>query len=302
MYTKIYKVIKLYILIKTFDGLILIMIKKINKLVFYIFVLRKYKIPKERIEQIVNDEISCLTDEETMTKRFVNSLKYLFNNINQVFNEEILNHLYFLLTNMLLDKEISSKIIQLYYGNIDNSTYYLTAIIHLYITNNIKISAIEYAFIVSELIMLKKNKSLIIPFEFSHHKYNKAIQNNDISLLVKIFLEIEYNLKECISCKYTRDEIIKKIKQTKVNLKLNFNISKLYLFGSFAKGTNNEDSDIDFLVILDDSLINIERLEQISLIKEYLSELFECSVDVLDFTFALRELGENEMEHIITLI
>ena len=163
MYTKIYKVIKLYILIKTFDGLILIMIKKINKLVFYIFVLRKYKIPKERIDQIVNDEISCLTDEETMTKRFVNSLKYLFNNINQVFNEEILNHLYFLLTNMLLDKEISSKIIQLYYGNIDNSTYYLTAIIHLYITNNIKISAIEYAFIVSELIMLKKNKSLIIP-------------------------------------------------------------------------------------------------------------------------------------------
>lgn len=87
-----------------------------------------------------------------------------------------------------------------------------------------------------------------------------------------------------------------------MNLKLNFNISKLYLFGSFAKGTNNEDSDIDFLVILDDSLINIERLEQISLIKEYLSELFECSVDVLDFTFALRELGENEMEHIITLI
>ena len=81
-----------------------------------------------------------------------------------------------------------------------------------------------------------------------------------------------------------------------------FHIRKLYLFGSFAKGTNNENSDIDFLVILDESLINIERLNQIELIKEYLSELFECSVDVLDFTFALKELGENEIEHALTLI
>lgn len=276
--------------------------KIINKIVFHIFVLRKYKIPKERIDQIVNDEIKCLTNAETMTKRLTNSLKYLFNNINQVFNEEILNQLYFLLTNMLLDKEISSKIIRLYYENIDNSSYYLTALIHLYITSSVKESAIEYAFIVSELIMLKKNKSLIIPFEFSHYKYDQAIKNNNISLLVKIFLEIEYNSKECIPCKFNRNEIIKKIKQTEEDLKFKFNICKLYLFGSFAKGINNESSDIDFLVILDESLINSERLEKISLIKEHLSELLECNVDVLDFTFALNELGGNEMEHSITLI
>lgn len=276
--------------------------KFVNKLVFYIFVLRRYKIPKERIDQIVNDEIKCLTNEETMVKRLINSLKYLFNNINQVFNEEILNQLYFLLTNMLLDKEISSKIIQLYYENIDNSSYYLTALIHLYITGNVKESAIEFAFIISEWIMLKKNKTLIFPFEFSHHKYNQAISNNDLSLLFKVFLEMEYNLKDNVPCKYDKNEIIKRIKLIKNNLIVKFNIRKLYLFGSFAKGTNNESSDIDFLVILEEDLINIERLEQISLLKEYLSELFECSVDVLDFTFALKELGENEMEQIITLI
>ena len=52
----------------------------------------------------------------------------------------------------------------------------------------------------------------------------------------------------------------------------NYYIDKLYLFGSFAKGTNDENSDIDFLVILDEDLINIEKLEQISVLKEYLSE------------------------------
>lgn len=160
--------------------------------------MRKCKIPKERIDQIVNDEIRCLTNEESRTKRLISSLNYLFNNINQVFNEEILNQLYFLLTNMLIDKEISSKIIQIYYKNIDNSSHYLSALIHLYIINNIKERAIEYAFIISELIMLKQNNTLIIPYEFSHQKYIQAIRNCDLQLLVRIFLEIENHLKESV--------------------------------------------------------------------------------------------------------
>lgn len=276
--------------------------KFINNLVFYILYLCKAKIPKEKIGQIMRDEIRCLTEEELFIKRLINSLIYLFNNINQLFNEEMLKKLYYLLTNLLIDKELAGKIIQLYYENIDCSAYYLTALIHLYITDNIKEKPIEYAFIISELIMFKKKKTLIIPYEFSHQKYNRAIRNSDLQLLFKVFLETENHLKGSLPCKYTKDKIIKKIKDIKDDLIVKFDIRKLYLFGSFAKGTNNESSDIDFLVILEEDLINIERLEQISLLKEYLSKLFECSVDVLDFTFALKELGENEMEHIITLI
>lgn len=235
--------------------------KFINNLVFYILYLCKTKIRKEKIGQIMRDEIRCLTEEELFIKRLINSLIYLFNNINQLFNEEMLNKLYYLLTNLLIDKELAGKIIQLYYENIDCSAYYLTALIHLYITGNIEENAIEYAFIVSELIMLKKNNTLLIPYEFTHQKYNQAIRNNDLSLLFRVFLEIENHLKEGVPCKYTKDEIIKRIKLYKEYLVDTFNIKKLYLFGSFTKGTNNENSDIDFLVILDESLINIERLE-----------------------------------------
>lgn len=230
----------------------------------------------------------------------VNSLNYLFNNINQEFDEEIIKALYYLFTNTLIDKTIANEIVKLYYKNIDNSAYYLSALVHLFIiktTNNI-----EFAFIVSELIMLKKNKNVIIPRTYSHGDYTDAIVNKDLSLLVRLMFEMEYICNQKYPCKYSRAEVIKKIKLYKEYLIDTFNIKKLYLFGSFAKGTNNENSDIDFLVILDESLINIERLNQIELIKEYLSELFECSVDVLDFTFALKELGENEIEHALTLI
>lgn len=150
--------------------------------------------------------------------------------------------------------------------------------------------------------MLKRNQSIIIPYEFLHKNYKRAIVSKNNDILSRFFLSIEYKINDVIPCKYSKDEIIKKTKQIKEELIVRFNIRKLYLFGSFAKGTNNENSDIDFLVILDEDLINIERLEQISILKEYLSELFECSVAVLDFTFALKELGENEIEHALTLI
>ena len=276
--------------------------KFINKIVFYIFVLCEYKIPKERIEQIANDEIRCLTEKELIAKRLINSLNYVFNNMNQTFNEEILNQSYYLLTHTLIDKEIVNKIVKMYYENYDNSAYYLTSLIHLFIIQNIKDKHIEFAFIISELIMLKKNKTLLIPREYSHQKYKQAILNNDFSLLLRVFFDIEYVTDNNHPCKYTKDEIIQKIKEIKNDFISKFDIRKLYLFGSFVKETNNEQSDVDFLVILSEKLINIERLEQIDRIKGYLSGVLECSVDVLDFTFALNNLGENEMEHTIALI
>lgn len=274
--------------------------KYIIKIVYYILTLCEYEIPKEKIEHIIYDRIRCLTKEELFVKRLFNSSNYIFNNINQIFNEETINAIYYLLTNTLIDKKIATEIVKLYYKNIDNSVYYLTAVIHLFIINHI--NNIEFAFIVSEFIMLKKKNTLLVPRDFVHNDYKNAILSKDFSLFVKLMLEMEYICENKNPCKYTKKEIIEKIKLHKKYLVDTFHIRKLYLFGSFAKGTNNENSDIDFLVILDESLINIERLNQIELIKEYLSELFECSVDVLDFTFALKELGENEMEHALTLI
>lgn len=275
---------------------------KIAKIVFYINKICRRSIPKEKIDRIVKDEFNCLTDEEKELKNIVNSLKLIFDNANQCFNNEILLQSYYLLTNNLLDTKVVDNLVKIYYENIDNSVYYLTSLIHLYILENIEIRNIEYAFIISEFIFLKKNKTLLIPREFVFDSYNQALYNKDFSKLIVILFEMEYHMNNSNKCIYDKKEMIKRIKLYKEYLIDTFNIKKLYLFGSFAKGTNNESSDIDFLVILDEALINVERLEQISLLQEYLSELFECSVDVLDFTFALKELGENEMEHIITLI
>lgn len=49
----------------------------------------------------------------------------------------------------------------------------------------------------------------------------------------------------------TKNDII-----VQINLALqNFNIDKVILFGSYAKGTQNNDSDIDLLVVTNDNFV-----------------------------------------------
>jgi predicted nucleotidyltransferase len=47
-----------------------------------------------------------------------------------------------------------------------------------------------------------------------------------------------------------KSEVINKIRQYRILLKDHFDIEKVYLFGSYARETNREDSDIDVAIIV----------------------------------------------------
>jgi predicted nucleotidyltransferase len=47
-----------------------------------------------------------------------------------------------------------------------------------------------------------------------------------------------------------KNEVINKVKQYKILLGKHFDIDSVYLFGSYAKDTNTEDSDIDVAVVV----------------------------------------------------
>lgn len=138
----------------------------------------------------------------------------------------------------------------LYYENYDNSAHYLASLLHLFIIRSIKQESIEFAFLISNYVMMKKNKGILIPYEYVHLYYQRTIDTNQLSDLIRVFFDIEYVKDESLLCQYSGDEMIQMMKSIKDDLK--------------------------------------ERLE--------------CDIDILDFTFALDTLGENEMEYVITLI
>ena len=69
---------------------------------------------------------------------------------------------------------------------------------------------------------------------------------------------------------YTIDEIKAKI----VPIAKRYNVSKVYLFGSYARGEEDENSDIDIA-------LEIEDESQYMDVFEILSRVFNCDVDIL---------------------
>lgn len=276
--------------------------KFIINIIYLIMLFQDNKIVKERVYEIYYDKIKSLSYLESKIKNISNSYNYILNNINQPISEDLLNQSYYLMTCELLERNIVDEILRIYYKNVDCNPHSLAALLHLYITNNITKNNIEFAFLISNYIMLKKDRWFLMPYEYCHNDYREAIKNNDLSSLIRIFYGIELVKKEKKPCLLSREEVIQKIKSIKEELVNNYYIEKLYLFGSFAKGNNTNKSDLDFVVIFNESLINKEKNDMIKIVKEYLKNEFDCDVDLLDFSYALNTFDKSQMEYLITLI
>lgn len=276
--------------------------KFIINIIYLIMLFQDNKIVKERVYEIYYDKIKSLSYLESKIKNISNSYNYILNNINQPISEDLLNQSYYLMTCELLERNIVDEILRIYYKNIDVAPHSLAALLHLYITNNTTKNNIEFAFLISNYVMLKKNRWFLMTYEYCHKDYKEAIKSNDLSSLIRIFYDIELIKKEKRPYLFTRDEVIKKIKNLKEELHNTYNIDKLYLFGSFAKGNNTEKSDLDFVVIFNETLINKEKNDMIKMVKQYLSKEYNCDVDLLDFSYALNTFDKSQMEYLITLI
>ncbi len=74
----------------------------------------------------------------------------------------------------------------------------------------------------------------------------------------------------------TSEEIIKKLGEELPFLKKEFGIKKIGIFGSFIKGAQKEDSDIDIIVEFEKS-IGLAFMD----LAEYLENLFNKKVEIL---------------------
>ena len=76
----------------------------------------------------------------------------------------------------------------------------------------------------------------------------------------------------------SRDEILNFLSQKREFLNANFHIVKLGLFGSFARGDNESDSDIDLIVEFEENTQNLFDLKR--KLKAYIKENLNLEVDI----------------------
>jgi len=76
----------------------------------------------------------------------------------------------------------------------------------------------------------------------------------------------------------TKQEILAFLKEKKEFLKNNYHVTKVALFGSFAKGKQTENSDIDLLIELESNITNVHDIK--TSLKEYLKKSLKRDVDL----------------------
>lgn len=260
-------------------------------------------LPHERFKLIALDNLKAQSKGELKVKCFAEAYLYLTNNKNQSLTTMIIQKAYFLLSGIMLEEKVCKEILEIYYQHYDETSHYQASLIHFAVLDSVKERKVEFAFMMSNLIMLKKQRYPFIPYEFMFEAYFRAIKEKNINKLMYIFAEIEVSPKPHYSPKeLEQTEIIEKIKEFEAVLSGKYNIKKLYLYGSYAKQKTSLTSDLDFLVIFDKPLLNFERARNIEELTTYLSKMLEITVDLLDFTHAMDNLDISEMENIITLI
>ncbi len=76
----------------------------------------------------------------------------------------------------------------------------------------------------------------------------------------------------------TRDEILNFLQENRSLLSQQYHVSKIGLFGSFARNEQNENSDVDLVIELEENTQNVYELK--NALRQFLSTSFERSVDI----------------------
>ena len=203
----------------------------------------------------------------------------------------------------VMDEEKQEEILKTYYKYSDESIYLRVAKIQNKIIE-LKINKkIEYSLLLANLIMLKKSRGILITYPNISEIYKEALINRNEEKLMLLYSRLEtISNSENESKEIDVEKINEYIKRNKNYILARYHVEKLYLYGSFAKNTMNKNSDVDFLVMLEEDIINIEKERIIKELTEYLTKEIGIKVDIIDFTHAMKVLEINEMENIITLI
>lgn len=89
----------------------------------------------------------------------------------------------------------------------------------------------------------------------------------------------------------TKNEILKELSKNKSYIQQKYEVDKIGLFGSYAKGVATPKSDIDFYVVL-----KRKSIDNMTGLWLYLEKLFDKKIDLLYYHPKMRQGLKNQIE------
>lgn len=231
------------------------MSKNNYNLPFYISKIYNRDTQKINFKNVVLDIKSPTTHEEIHYKEIRDSYTYLINNVNSYIDSNLFIKAYFLLTNRRLSKHKAERLVILYYQYKDCDLVELL----LFLLQEIKIiivyKKLEFSLLIINYFFKKIFNSEIELNNSFLKKIKNLLKKKEDTIYLLLALKRSLITNENIKTNnISKMMILDFFEDNKKIIKEKFLIKRLFLFGSFAEGSQNFESDLDLLVIFEENV------------------------------------------------
>lgn len=272
--------------------LVLIARKKVSQFIEKQFRYFGYDFNHDEYKKIVYGEKGFTTPLEEQLKAYYDACMYLLENAKNPLTRKIINNFYYLIfgepLNELTMLSIQTKLIEL----CELSPIEKACEFHMFVYEQFNYLSLLERHILSLMFMnyvLVKNNIPAIKLvgkeieKYIAKRKNYVLAKEEMFLFVKEILDKSFVLEKSYLDNLkpiSVSDIYNSINQMKDCLIDKYKLESIYLYGSFSKGSNRYDSDIDLLVKLSLELTYEERTKIIESLRELFFEKFQRFVDI----------------------
>lgn len=244
----------------------------------------------DTFKSVVYGEIGAATKGEEILKNYYDAYMYLLNNSQMPLSQELLRKFFYVLTGEVADEDLLIRITSNAFHSLDKPLIKKLVDIPMYIyqeLNNYEECERTMISLMFFNYYLVKAGIPTIPFlRTDLQKYIELRNAKDVgameSFIVNIIETAKFQDKEY----YKRLKNIDTVDIQKVFLKEkdvltnNYGINHVYIYGSFAKGMQRLDSDIDVVFDFSYDLTYQEKLNMIDTLSQHYFKVFDRYIDI----------------------
>lgn len=269
---------------------------------FYIYKINNRKTQKVRFKDIVLDKEIPNSYEEAHYKEITDTYMFLINNVKSNIDISLFIKSYFLLTNKRISKKNAFKLLEIYYLYKDCNIVELLSFLLEEISKQIKFRKIEYGLLLVNYFFKRYEDKEIEIYQsmFNSLRVMFSSKENIIASLLMLKRSLNY-MKEQGFININKEEILDFFHINKKEIKDRFLIKRLFLFGSFSENMHHNHSDLDLLVVLNDSITNGEKIILIKKLEKYIEDKLKIPTDVINFEYAITSMDFMSLNKILTI-
>lgn len=267
-----------------------------------------FKLNHDVFKKIVYSEDMAKSDIEVKIKSYYDAYNYLISNHKNPLTKEILSKFFFILYGKIADASMLLRLSTSFFKYLDMPPLE---------------SAIEFHLkAYSEMVEIEKNERLAVSlmffnymllrhdiptvqflnkdFEAYKEAQNTYFEGNKkpmFEFVLELIKKAKFQKKEFYDklTPLTLKEIYDEIKKDEYLLKNKYGVKSVFVFGSFAKGIERIDSDIDMFIAFSLDLTYEKKTKSIAYLSEHYFNVFHRFIDITEVSEYLND------EYIITM-